>query len=76
MPLNRPTPINPPRMHVGNSFRLHWIMAATFAILAEHTGKIGSATRSPIGRKNSLYSNQLRGAVDKFYEFGNSVMNL
>jgi hypothetical protein len=51
MPLNRPTPINSPSMHVGNSFRLHWIMAATFAILAEHTGKIGSATRSPIGRK-------------------------
>ena len=46
MPLNRPTPIKPPSMHVGNSFRLHWIMAATFAILAEHTGKIGSATWS------------------------------
>ena len=46
MPLSRPTPINPPSMHVGNSFRFHWIMAATFAILADHTGKIGSATRS------------------------------
>jgi hypothetical protein len=45
MPLTRPTPINPPRMHVGNSFRLHWIMAASFAILVEHTGKIGSPTQ-------------------------------
>jgi hypothetical protein len=45
MPLDRPTPIEPLSMQVGNSSCLHWIAAAIFAILAKQTGKI--LTRPP-----------------------------